>query len=189
LQNLYGVLPYYDYKLDIDENNVLATKDYDQDFFNQHVQVNTRGDSTDALIKWVDNHIYFAPYEKSLVMSQVSPYLEGVNNNITMLNGRFDIGKYFRYLNFVFYFNEKPSSFVVDSEAPLYYLRFHTDRPIVFKQFYVSFELSKFYKPIIDSAAVFPLKKGKKLSDFYDIWSKFGFKKKIIKMIEKDGFN
>jgi len=181
-------LPYYDYQLDIDENNILATKDYDQGFFDQHVVVNNNGRSNDSLIKWVDNHIFFAPYEKSLVMSQVPSYLEGVNNNITLMGGRFDIGKYFRNMNFVFYFNERASSFVVDSEVPLYYLRFHTERPIVFKQFYVSFELSKFYKHIIESTTS-PLRKGKRLSDFYDMWSKFGFKKKIIKMIEKDGFN
>ena len=182
-------MPYYDYQLDIDENNILATKDYDQGFFDQHVVVNNNGRSNDSLIKWVDNHIFFAPYEKSLVMSQVPSYLEGVNNNITLMGGRFDIGKYFRNMNFVFYFNKLGgNSLVVDSEVPLYYLRFHTERPIVFKQFYVSFELSKFYKHIIESTTS-PLRKGKRLSDFYDMWSKFGFKKKIIKMIEKDGFN
>ena len=78
---------------------------------------------------------------------------------------------------------------MLDSESPLNLIRFHAERPIVFKQFYVSSELSNFYNPIIDSMAVFPLRKGKKLSDFYDMFSKFGFKNKIIKMIEKDGFN
>ena len=185
LQNLYGILPYYDYRLEVGKANAFFSKDYDQDFFNQHVEI--QGVPPASLIRWLDNHIFFAPYEKSLVMSQVSPYLEEANKNITLMNGRFDIGKYFRQISVQFYFNKpmEGDSFVIDSEVPLYYLRFHTERPIVFKQFYVSFELSKFYKHIIESNT-FPLKRGKRLSDFYDMWSKFGIIYKIIRMIEHE---
>ena len=70
LQNVYGVKPYYDYSLNIDSNNNVSTDDYDQKFFDAHILVRS-----ERLISFATNHVFFAPYEKSLLISQVSPFL------------------------------------------------------------------------------------------------------------------
>ena len=71
VQNVYGVKPYYDYSINVDSKGYVSTDDYDQKFYDTHIHVRS-----DRLISFRTNHIFFAPYEKSLLFSQTNPFFE-----------------------------------------------------------------------------------------------------------------
>ena len=185
LQNVYGGKPYYDYKLNIDSDDEIITKDHSQRFFDSHIDIKSK-----KLMAFRSNLIFFAPYEKSLVMSQVAPSLEDndIANKTLTIPGQFDIGKYFRCLEFAFIFKKETSSIQFLREQVYFYIRFHTTRPIIFRQFYWDKEINKYDRPMMAA------KKHKYSKDpintvlpyYYKLFDKFQFKKKIIKIIEKN---
>ena len=81
--------------------------------------------------------LFFA--EKSCVATQHHPYLH--NNNITqnvnVLQGEFDIGKWFRPINLAFVINSPKKEIVLDfKRGDVYsYLRFHTNEKIKIFEF------------------------------------------------------
>jgi len=185
LHNVYGVKSYYDYKLNIDSNNYISTDDYGQKFYDSHIDVRS-----ERFVTFRTNHVFFAPYEKSLVISQVAPSLEDndIANKTLMIPGRFDIAKYFRSMDYAFIFKKETSSITFLREQVCFYVRFHTTRPIIFRQFFWDKEINEYYHPMV------AVKKHKYSSDskntilsyYYGLFNKFQFKKKIIKIIEKN---
>ena len=65
------------------------------------------------------------------------PFME--DNNITkrcnIIPGRFDIGRWFRKIDFAFFLKNQYTNFKVDKDEVLYYIKFHTDKKINLKQF------------------------------------------------------
>jgi len=185
LQNVYGVKPYYDYRLNIDANDYISAVDYDQKFFDSHILVRS-----EKIISFSTNHIFFAPYEKSLLISQIAPSLEDneIANSTITIPGQFDIGKYFRTLDYAFIIKKKTTSIKFLRNQICFYVRFHTTRPIVFRQFFWDKEINEYYHPMM------AVKRNKYMNDpvgtilsyYYKLFDKFQFKKKIIKIIEKN---
>jgi hypothetical protein len=70
-------------------------------------------------------------------MSLYPPFLEdnNISNRTTMIPGGFDIGKWFRTIDFAFILNDKYDSFLIKKNETFVYLKFHTDDKINFKQF------------------------------------------------------
>ena len=185
LQNVYGVKPYYDYKLNIDSNNEISTNDYDQKFFDSHIHIRSG-----RLVSLMLNLVFFAPYEKSLLMSQVAPSLEDneIANSTIIIPGQYDIGKFFRPLEVAFIFKKKVSSIKFLREQVCFYVRFHTTRPIVFRQFFWDTKINEYYHPmmVVKSHKYLNDSMDTILSYYYKLFNKFQFKKKIIKIIEKN---
>ena len=55
LTNIYGVKPFYDYKLNIDSNNEISTNDYGQKFFDEHITVRS-----ERFVSFAENYLFFA---------------------------------------------------------------------------------------------------------------------------------
>jgi hypothetical protein len=182
LINLYGVKPYYDYRLYITSKNIITTDDYDQNFFNEHVYVRST-----KLISLKTNHVFFAPYEKSLLMSQVAPSLEdnSIANSTMLIPGKMDIGKYFRTLDHALILKKETSSIQFLREQVSFYIKFHTTRPIVLRQFFWDKRINEYYRSIL-AVKFHKYSKASILSYYYNLFGKFQFKKKIIKIIEKN---
>ena len=66
-----------------------------------------------------------------------------MSNRCIPIPGRYDIGKWFRPLEFPFILKEAFDTFTVKEQDVLYYVRFHTNRPIIFKQFIMTDNLRK----------------------------------------------
>jgi len=183
--NVYGVKPYYDYTLNINSDGVLSTTDYDQRFYDGHVHVRS-----DRFISFSGEQVFFAPYEKSLLMSQIAPSLEDNDsaNKSFMIPGRFDIAKYFRTLDFSFILKKNSSSITFSRKDIYFYIRFHTTRPIVFRQFFWDKELNEIYRPMmaVKNHKYWDNSKANILSYYYNLFDKFHFKKKIIKIIKNN---
>jgi len=185
LQNVYGIKPYYDYTLNIDENNYVTSPDYDQIFFDSHIRIRS-----ERCISFEFPITLFAPYEKSLLMSQTAPYLEDndIANNTLIIPGQFDIAKYFRDLDHAWFFKKETSSIKFLRKQVCYYVRFHTTRPIVFRQFFWDKDLNEIIRPVLASKMhkYTSVSGAPNLSYYYKLFEKFQFKKKIIKMLEKN---
>ena len=185
LRNVYGIKPYYDYELKIDSNNNISTEDYTQKFFDEHILVRNN-----KLVSFEANYVFFAPYEESLLISQVAPFLEDndIANKTLTVPGQFDIGKYFRAMDYAFIFKKKISSIKFLRKQVFFYVRFHTTRPIVFRQFFWDKEINEYYSPMMAAKNHKYLKDpiDTILSYYYKLFDKFQFKKKLIKIIEKN---
>jgi hypothetical protein len=65
----------------------------------------------------------------------------------------------------------------------MFYIRFHTDRPIVFKRFFWDKQINDYYDPLMASKShKYPRRWP--LTFYYNLFDKFQFKKKIVKLIE-----
>jgi hypothetical protein len=185
LYNLYGVKSYYDYHLDIDSNGRVSSPDYDQTFLDNHII-----DRSDRCVSFTSGQVFFAPYEKSLLMSQTAASFEDndIANKTLHIPGRFDIAKYFRTLDHAFIFKKETSSISFLRQQICFNIRFHTTRPIVFRQFFWTKELNEITQAMLatrnhtySSGSITTL-----FSYYYKLFDKFQFKKKIIKIIEKN---
>jgi hypothetical protein len=99
--------------------------------------------------------------------------------------GKYDIGKWFRPLEFPFVLRDEFDTFTVKEQEVLYYIRFHTDRPIIFKQVMVTESL----KILLDySTASHRHKKRlfKTLDNFYNL---FQGKNYLLKEINRNLLN
>ena len=185
LKNVYGIKSYYDYTLNIDSQNAISTEDYGQDFFNKHITVRS-----ERLLSFKQGWLFFAPYEKNLLMSQQHPFLEDndVTNNTIIIPGQFDCARYFRDLEFAFIFKKKTTSVQFLKDEITCYIRFHTKRPIILKQFFWDKRINDYYHPLMASKhhkySHGPV--SKILPFYYKLFDKFQFKKKLIKIIENN---
>ena len=182
LKNLYAIRSIYDYSFSVETDRCIS-KLYDQEFFNKHVVIRSM---EQRFFSFMNQYLFFTD-EKSLeITAQIYPaYEENVITERCMpVSGSFDIGKWFRPLEFPFILKKEFDTFMVNDQDVMYYIKFHTDRPITFKQFFVSDLLAQF------SGAVVSTTKGKtqqrhRLDNFYGL---FKSKNLVLKEITQNLF-
>jgi hypothetical protein len=112
----------------------------------------------------------------------IFPYLE--DNNITQncitIPGKFDIGKWFRMMDFAFFLRDGHDKFIIKSDEIYQYVHFDTNEKIVFKQFRMDETLHSYAKDILRSKDF----KAKKVTALKDHYSLMKHKKSIIKQIK-----
>ena len=179
LINVYGLKSYFDYTLQFGKDGV-SSPDYDQEFFNRYFQVKSSN-----LFFYRINFAFFTE-EPSLEMSLLPAYMEDNNivNNTIMLPGKIDIGKYFRGVEFAFHMKQNCNEITFNRKEVFFYIRFHTNKKVQFKQF--------LWTPVLDEATnlILSAKNFKydlmNLEYYYDIFYRFNFKKKILKSIKEN---
>ena len=181
LINVYGVKSYYDYTLKFEKNDV-SSLDYDQEFFERNVQIRSiKGN----LFQFKLDFVFFTE-EPSLEMSLLPAYLEDNNivNSTIMVPGKIDIGKYFRGFQFAFHMKQKCNELNFNSKEICCYVKFHTKKKLQFKQFFWTPEMHHMDRIMMSA------KTGKydlmNLEYYYNIFYKFNFKKKILKIIKEN---
>jgi hypothetical protein len=111
------------------------------------------------------------------------PFLE--DNNITkrcaILPGTFDIGKWFRPIDFSFYLKKEYNEFTITEDEIYSYITFHTDQTINLKQFYPSPTIKQHLSDVLLSKRYLVGKKT--LENFY---SMFRTKRLILNEIKKN---
>jgi hypothetical protein len=181
LRNIFGIQSLYDYNFQILKDGAVSSELYDQKFFDNHVLIRSR---EDKLFSFHQRFVFFTE-EKSLLFSGgILPFLE--NNNITKkcitLPGTFDIGRWFRVLDFAFYLKKEYDSFDINKDEIFQYMQFHTSKKIIFKQFLPTDNIRKYLDYAIDSKSS---KKSfiKSLDEYYLM---LRHKKHIIKEIKRN---
>jgi hypothetical protein len=133
LKNLFAIRSIHDYSFSIINNEVVSEME-DQEFFDKHVFIRSIDKKS---FSFMTNYLFFTD-EKSLEMTAYEyPFFE--ENNITdaciPIPGKFDIGKWLRPIEFPFYLKNNVNNFKVEHKEIMFYLRFHTNEKINFKQF------------------------------------------------------
>ncbi len=181
LKNSYAVKSIYDYSFKITGDSCFSP-DYNQKFYDDHVLVR----SIDKKFFSFNTRYVFFTEEDSLKMNAYQyPVFE--ENEITrrcmMIPGSFDIGKYFRNLEFAFILKKEFDEFIVKDEDVLYYLTFDSKEKIKFKQFRFTEDLNKIMQ---DGRLVNSYTQNKKYVSI-DLWyNKFKGKKYILNQIKQN---
>jgi hypothetical protein len=177
INNVFSVKSLYDYSFYIKDNDAWSS-DEDQYFFDSHVYIR---DIDKKFFSFHNTYIFYTD-EPSLEVSQISSYLEDVStrNNCIVIPGKFDIGKWYRSLDFAFYMPKNVSTFETKEGESLYYLKFHTDEKINFIQYQNSDVLQNHLNDVLASKEGFGYKK---LNYYYKIAKN---KKKILKEINNN---
>ncbi len=178
LNNLFGLKSLYTYEFSIKNDKVDSTL-YDQEFYNKHVIIR---DLEKRLFSFTQNYILFTDKESLEVTVQIPPYFENsdLSKNTFSLPGTMDIGKWFRKLDHSFYLKDNVNSFNIKEGDIFYYIKFHTDEKINFKQFMVTDKINTFHDHLTSSTANRSLKH-RKLNEFYQA---FRYKDKVLKEIK-----
>jgi hypothetical protein len=169
----------YTYNFRVDEKSIGSSL-YDQTFFNEHVNVRSLEERTFSF----NQFFTFFTEENSLnVTGNLQPYLENnsINERCMVFPGSYDIGKWFRNIEFSFHLKPQYSDFLINEGEVYTYLKFHTDEKIEFIQYRHSPILVSHLKEII--AAKNHTAKSRNLFAYYDM---FKTKKMILKEIKKN---
>jgi hypothetical protein len=178
INNLFGLKSLYTYEFKIDNGEVVSST-YNQDFFNNHVVVR---DLQKKFFSFTQNYAFFTDSDSLKITVQIPPYFESTSlaKDTFCIPGTFDIGKWFRKIDNAFYLKDGVTSFNIDEGDIFYYIKFHTDQKINFKQFIMTDKINELHNHIPNSA-VNRVLKHRKLEDYYPM---FKHKKKILKEIK-----
>jgi len=146
LNNIYAIKSIYNYSFKI-ENNQCTTLDYNQEFFNNHVLIRSL---EKKFFSFKNNYIFFTDEDDLELNCYQYPVFE--ENEITkrcmIIPGTFNIGKYFRNLEFSFILKNKYNEFLLKEEDVMYYLKFNTKEKIIFKQFKMNENLNQIARDV-----------------------------------------
>ena len=179
LKNTYAIKSIYDYSFKIQDNQCMSP-DYNQKFFDDHVLIRSLDKK---FFSFNTRYVFFTEEDSLMIDTYQYPVFE--ENEITkrcmIIPGSFDIGKYFRNLEFAFILKKEFNDFIVQNEEVLYYLKFHTKEKIKFKQFRYNEDLLQFSKDV--RKVNWYSKGGSGIESFYN---KFKGKKYILNEIKKN---
>lgn len=180
-KNIFGLQSLYDYEFTI-ENNQVFSKTYDQNFYDIHMVVRS---IEDKLFSFCQRFIFFTEEDELLMSANMQPFFEenSISERCMLVPGTFDIGKWFRNIDFAFYLKNNFNTFNINEGDIFQYIKFHTNKKIIFKQFYMDDFLEKQYQNVLDS------KKNREPGVFRNLSSYYSLarnKKNIIKAIKKN---
>jgi hypothetical protein len=181
MKNLFALRSLYDYRFVVDKESNLVTSDmYNEYFLKEHVYVRSLKENSFSFSQY---YSFFTEEKSLLITANIFPYLE--DNSITkkciIFPGSFDIGKYFRNIEFGFKIKDEYNAFDINRGDIYQYVKFHTDEKINFIQYRHTKELSDLMKETI-SFRNFKLK----YSSLEEFYSFFKIKRMVIKEIKKN---
>ena len=146
MQNIFSLKSVFSYDFKINhtqDGSEITTNIYDQNFFDKHIKIRSKEDKLFSFRQIFS----FYTEEKSLLMSAgIFPFLE--DNNITnrciLIPGTFDIGRWFRQIEFAFYLKKDYDEFKIEEDEIYQYVKFHTNEKIIFKQFRINPKIQDF---------------------------------------------
>ena len=179
LSNVYELHSLYSYNFKI-EGDTLQSDVYDQNFYESHVVVRSL---PERIFSFNMKFIFFTEEDSLLMTGNIPPYLE--NNNITKrcipIPGAFDIGKWFRPVEFGFILKPEYDTFIIENDEIYQYVQFHTESKINLVQFYPSAEIGDLLKAT-DSSRDYR----RSISNLSYFYKSFKLKDKILKEIKKN---
>lgn len=182
LHNYYSLSSIYNYNIFIDSENQKCWSDlYDQTFFDTHVRVRSYNHRS---LSFMMRYIFFVE-DESLSISVHQPFLEDniINNTCILYPGQFDIGKWFRNLDFGFRLKKSADKFVINEKDIYAYVKFHTNEDINFIQFRFNKELRDLLNDVHQSTKNQPLNTYRSLEYRYE---SFSIKNLVLSEIKKN---
>jgi len=181
-KNIYAIYPSYYYRLSYN-GCMLSTPLYDQIFFDDHVGIRNCSNTDTCFFSYFDPPIVFFTEEKSLIMETLPVSNHLVDNRVNFLMGSYDVGKHLRKIECPLVI-KKNEVFEVRRDTPLYYVKFNTEKKIIFKRFIYTEEMSNLAKGVsfIRGYSTKPFN----LDFFYNLTKTYNLKKKYLEIIKKN---
>ena len=183
IKNVFVLKSPYTYEFNI-EGTKVTSELYDQAFFNNHINVR----SIPSQLFSLKPYLIFFTEEDSLKMSLEHPWLE--NNSYTQkcitIAGEFDIGTYFRTLDFAFHIKKEFKNFNITEGDVFYYTRFHTEHKIKFQRFMSTPKINEYRRYLYHIKTNSRGHLSKSLDYFYSFFKKFNYKSHILKEIKEN---
>jgi hypothetical protein len=182
LRNIYGLKSIYDFDFKVGETLEAMNYSWDPKFVERHVTIRSL---EQKLFSVPQRYVFFTEEDSLLMSAGLHPFLEEnhIAKNCAITPGIFDIGKWFRVIDFAFYLKNNENIFSVKDSDIFMYLQFHTDKRIRFKQFISTPKIENYTKDIVSAKNYIKLGKMKKLGEFYSMQKN---KKFIIKEIKEN---
>lgn len=180
LGNMYALRSLYEYEFTI-VNDTVATNYYDYEFFSNHVIIR---DIEQKFFSFQQKYLFFTDEDSLEMLAYLSPFVEDneVARRTFSIPGQFDIGKWFRNLEFNFYLKDDYDTFHIDEGDAYTYVKFNTKEKIKFHKFYPSDKIWQFVYRVADLRNS-PREGRLGLPDYYDMLK---FKQDIIEEIKKN---
>jgi hypothetical protein len=134
MKNLYGLRSMYDYEFQLGQDGIVYSETYDQNFLNKHVVVRS---AEKRFFSFQQEFIFFADRPGVEMVGLLPPFLEDnyTSKFCSPVVGQFDIGRWFRPLDFAFYLRKDVDRFRIDHGEVYSYLHFDVDERVTFKRF------------------------------------------------------
>ena len=193
LKNIYGLKSVYDYKIIFEpphpkvQNPNVSSPDFDKEFLQQKLLVRSMRGNLFSF----NQHWAFLAEDPSLEMSLMPAFMEdnSVANDTIMIPGSFDIGKYFRTLDYAFHVKDHAIGRPIQwSRSDVFcYVKFHTDEPIKLKRFFWTAELEQLnYTMMQQKISKYDTPDSLAVEWYYNIFDKFNMKERMIEIIQKN---
>jgi hypothetical protein len=126
-------------------------------------------------------HIFFS--EENVDLEITSPHMHKTtsSNHGYVMSAKYDISSWIRPFAVIFQMWENIKNIKIKEDEPLAYIKFHTDRPIIFKQFKLTETL---YQQIYQVAAHKFDKPNQTLKQLYDRFLRVGMRDRVLKEIK-----
>lgn len=178
LKTTYEIHSLFDYEFNVIGNTVKSNM-YDQAFFDKYITIRS---SKHKLFSFMQQLIFFTEEDDLDASINKFPFLE--QNNITercvLIPGRYNIGKWFRPIEFSFFMKNNFNSFKVGVDEVLYYVQFHTNKKINLVQFMFNEKLDEYAR------SCFTLKDYNRFYKLQNYYKMFKHKKFILKEIKNN---
>lgn len=178
IKRYYTINSPIDYSFSWDKGNTW-TNDSDQKFFDNFVL--TMHESTAFL------GIYYSFFcEEDLEMTIYPPFLhsEDILRDALVLPGALNIGKWVRSIHPAFIYKKESGTIKIKENRPLFYIKFSTDKEIVFKEFDYNTKISKLIANGQNiSRVMFP---GRRLEFYYKMFSQYRLRGLLLKSIKEN---
>lgn len=190
LKNIFRVKSPLKYDICWDGKDSFTSTLRDQEFFNKNVLIR---DGNTGFLSFGFCSLVFFTEEDSLILEQRQAFLSfnEFSKNVSVVEGSFDIGKWFRALEFAFFIKEPNKILAIERGDTLYYLKLHTEKKIKFQKFFLTPELINILKEIQngrihvreDSKLKFMFTK---LEKYYQVFQQSRYKTRIINLIKQN---
>lgn len=179
LKNTFALRSIYNYNFTVKDNSITSSF-YDQNFFDEHVLIRSLSEKTFSFNQF---YTFFTDEDSLLTTGNLQPYLEKnhVNERCMVFPGTYDIGKWFRNIEFSFHLKPQYNHFTINEGDIYTYLKFHTEEKIDFVQYRHSTALVSYLRENIASKEY--TTKSRNLFSYYKMLKT---KKMILKEIRKN---
>lgn len=191
LKNTFRIKSPIDYSIYWDkENNNVSTQHFDQDFFNEFI--NVRDPKSGIISMKFGSNVFFTEEDNLTIEYKSSIYAENnLSNNISLIQGEIDIGQYFRFLDFAFFINRPNELFTIKRGDALYYVRFLTNKKVVLKKFNYNTDIQSLVSDVMSTKRRTRLRNKNlkvwdRLEEYYSVFKTSQIKNLLIKKIKEN---
>jgi hypothetical protein len=136
------------------------------------------------LVEFGFKNIFFSDESLEMVISPPFFHEPKYTKYGSMVPGEFDIGEWFRPVNFEVQMWNSSGNFILEENEPIFYLEFKTKKPILFHRFNLNKTLLSYSRANVNYQDLFG--KNIPLLEKYNKFKQVGFREKILTEIKKN---